>query len=259
VDSLQSYESGHGDALCPIQREAERSFCGDHTLTNSVTALEVREFAASTDRKISTLMDTISIMMQKARSDNSRNSPIQPGTRHLDIPLDTQHVRPPLHHAHTKHPSTLISITPAKPLPLPNVHIPNIRRGPESWKEAIKQWEEDNAVTGFRALKDWPEEWFTGSQRLHFAAKRSQRRAISDEYKRYVNCSTLHPSDGTVGRFNRDDEAFKAAYPEATKGIKQLLQAITDARVARGEAIARISKNGKPYERLERRLPVPQA
>ncbi|KAJ7898823.1 hypothetical protein B0H14DRAFT_3554223 [Mycena olivaceomarginata] len=32
VDSLQSYETGHGDALCPVPHEADKSFMGEHLL-----------------------------------------------------------------------------------------------------------------------------------------------------------------------------------------------------------------------------------
>jgi hypothetical protein len=136
-------------------------------------------------------MDTLSIMLQKARSED-RHPPVQthhPSTQQLSLRLDMQHVdaQQPSSDANLKQSSTLTTAAiSTKPLPLPDVQIPNIRRGPEAWKEAVKQWEEGDPDTGFKALKDWPEEWYTGSQRLHFATKRSQRRVIADEYRRYV-------------------------------------------------------------------------
>ena len=47
VDSLQSYESGHSDALCPVQREADKSFMGDHKLFEPVTVNEFRTISSS--------------------------------------------------------------------------------------------------------------------------------------------------------------------------------------------------------------------
>lgn len=37
IDSLQSYETGHSDALCPIQREADEWFMGEHQGSRPVT------------------------------------------------------------------------------------------------------------------------------------------------------------------------------------------------------------------------------
>ena len=187
VDSLQSYENGHGDALCPIQREADRSFCGDHVLTNPVTALEVREYAASTDRKISTMIDAITTIV-KTSLGNGRHSQIPIHNPSTSLRFDVQHfdvTRPSDGSCDVPSTSKTTNIcTPPRPLPLPSLHIPNISRGPGAWKEAVRQWEEGDPTNGLKALKDWPDEWYTGSQRLHFAAKRSQRRAIAEEYNR---------------------------------------------------------------------------
>lgn len=38
LDELTRYEKNHRDALCPIPREADKSFNGDHVLTAPVTA-----------------------------------------------------------------------------------------------------------------------------------------------------------------------------------------------------------------------------
>jgi hypothetical protein len=168
--------------LCPIQTEADRSFCGDHVLTNVVTAAEIRQYAASTDRKLSLLMDTFG----KLTAVPSCNSVAQTANAHLNVAIITQ--RPSSCDVPNDLPKTS-SAPPTKivpPKPLPNVKIPNIRRGPNAWKDAIKQWEEDDPVTGSKALRDWPEAWYTGTQRVLFATKRMQRSIIAAEYDRYV-------------------------------------------------------------------------
>ncbi|KAK2460228.1 hypothetical protein APHAL10511_007764 [Amanita phalloides] len=52
MDSLQSYELGHSDALCPIQHEADKSFMGEHQL---LQPLSRAEFHSLTSALISTI------------------------------------------------------------------------------------------------------------------------------------------------------------------------------------------------------------
>ena len=40
IDSLQSYETGHGNALHPIHTEPDKSFMSDHIAMQPVTAEE---------------------------------------------------------------------------------------------------------------------------------------------------------------------------------------------------------------------------
>lgn len=63
IDSLQSYETGHGDALCPIQREADEWFMGEHRGSQPVTQRDL-------DMKLDGLATRISnaIEQSKARS-----------------------------------------------------------------------------------------------------------------------------------------------------------------------------------------------
>ncbi|KAF8886647.1 hypothetical protein CPB85DRAFT_1258454 [Mucidula mucida] len=81
--------------------------------------------------------------------------------------------------------------------PPPGYTIPNIpkshkaRNGEPAWKLMIRQWDEQDAVTGI-ALKDWPESWYQGSNKALYST----------------------------------DEDFTKAYPAANRGIKQLLSAI---------------------------------
>jgi hypothetical protein len=110
-----------------------------------------------------------------------------------------------------------------------------------------------------KALRDWPAAWYTGAQRVVFAEKRRQQGLIASEYKRYApEPFSFVQITNLSTRLNRDDEAFKAAYPAAMKGIKELVRAITNARIERGEAVARTSKKGRLYEQLERQSPVVQ-
>ncbi|KAG1838793.1 hypothetical protein DFJ58DRAFT_616411, partial [Suillus subalutaceus] len=88
--------------------------------------------------------------------------------------------------------------------------IPDLPRGPEAWCTAVKQWEDPAASIGGKALKDWPEEWYTGPMRTVTGVKRNIRKVIAVEFY----------------RLQRDEGVFLEAYPEATRGVKPLFDAI---------------------------------
>lgn len=52
--------------------------------------------------------------------------------------------------------------------------------------------------------------------------------------------------------YERNEAEFLKAYPEALKGVTKLKAAIDDERTARGERVARTSKNGSPQDRGHR-------
>lgn len=52
LDELASYENDHRDALCPISRQANTSFNGDHILTPQISAAEMRELICAINRKL---------------------------------------------------------------------------------------------------------------------------------------------------------------------------------------------------------------
>ena len=55
LDELSSQETSHHDALAPIQREASKSFNGDHILTAPATTGEVRHLFESVERQFDKL------------------------------------------------------------------------------------------------------------------------------------------------------------------------------------------------------------
>ncbi|PCH39688.1 hypothetical protein WOLCODRAFT_86058, partial [Wolfiporia cocos MD-104 SS10] len=101
-----------------------------------------------------------------------------------------------------------------------------------AWREAIKQWELPDTVTGL-VLKDWPPEWFRGDMKGVLTMKCRTRQLIASEYER---CS-------------RVDTVFLEEYPEAARGIKALLRAINFKHAERDELKWHRSKNGEPHER----------
>ncbi|KAH7908328.1 hypothetical protein BJ138DRAFT_371218 [Hygrophoropsis aurantiaca] len=66
--------------------------------------------------------------------------------------------------------------------PLAGVCIPNLSKGPDAWRMAVKQWEQPDKSIGNVALKDWPREWYTGGMKATMAAKRRFRQVIAEEF-----------------------------------------------------------------------------
>lgn len=52
----------------------------------------------------------------------------------------------------------------------------------------MKQWNEDDPVTGAIALKIWEPEWYErGANKAAFGMKRMHRRYIAEVFERFVN------------------------------------------------------------------------
>ncbi|KAG1837085.1 hypothetical protein F4604DRAFT_1692457 [Suillus subluteus] len=268
LDELTQYEKNHRDALCPIPREGDKSFNGDHILTAPITAAETRELKMSFDRelnrlsgKVEEVLDKLTLSLASSPYPSLLPSPSQP-------PISVQ---PTVCHQAT-HPPSLLSgtetssipspvpvasasspfprIIPAlqvppsdhrqhcrgaakKTAPIPGVGIPDLLRGQEAWLAAVKQWEDPAASIGGKALKDWPEEWYTGPMCTITGVKRNIRKVIAIEFY----------------RLQRDHQVFLEAYPEATRGVKPLFDAIQRQREGHGEIPGRASKNGRPEVR----------
>ncbi|KAG2084446.1 uncharacterized protein F5147DRAFT_841905 [Suillus discolor] len=120
-----------------------------------------------------------------------------------------------------------------KNAPTPGIGIPDLPHGLEAWRAAVKQWEDPAASIGGKALKDWPEEWYTGDMRTINGVKRKIRKVITIKFYR------LHGDDGV----------FLEKYPEANREAEPLFDAIQRGREARGEITGRTSKNGQPEVR----------
>jgi len=73
-----------------------------------------------------------------------------------------------------------------KAAPVPGVGIPDLPRGSEAWCAAIRQWEDPAATIGGKALKEWPEEWYTGPMRTITGVKRNIRKVIATEFYWWV-------------------------------------------------------------------------
>lgn len=231
IDSLQSCESGFGDALNPNRLEAEKSFMGNHKVLGPVTAEEFHLTLTTLEREVTRLGELVTkVDPRQAVPFNHNFVPSHSRERisTSSIPTPNQRVVPShccqriTSHSHS--PASSFANQPAIPrppffplqspnearigtsydasvTPLPRLQpaliIPDIKRGPEAWWQMVKQWNEGEPENGLHIpLRDWPELWFTGSNKLLFSSKRNQRKVIAQEFIRCVPCSfrTLGPS-----------------------------------------------------------------
>ncbi|KAJ7042105.1 hypothetical protein C8F04DRAFT_1031060 [Mycena alexandri] len=244
LDSLQSYETGHGDALCPVPLEADKSFMGDHLLVRPVVTEEFRAVTSQIITHLNKLSLTPPACVCAHGSQGVLNSVASSRSGHRQFPASAttgtnagtiptpastaQPNRTPTPPARDESPIS-------KPTPLserveiiPGVVIPNLKKGAKAWLDAVRQWEHGDPVKGLTPLQDWPREWYSGGMRKVTGSKRSQRKLIFDEYE----------------RLERSEAEFVKLYPDAHKHISTLILAIRETNKSRGVIMGRRSKRG---------------
>ncbi|KAJ7151417.1 hypothetical protein C8R43DRAFT_1087984 [Mycena crocata] len=246
MDSLQSYETGHGDALCPIPKEADKSFMGDHLLVKPVVTEEFRMISSK-------LLTAIADISLGNRAVGGNSTSITPTVFSSIAATSSSQTAPSQEAALVPYVSLAIKTTPtdlsfssflssatnpaasvtSPPVPLseqvkliPGVFIPDLAKGDFAWREALRQWEEPNGR--LPPLRDWSVDWFTGGMRKVTGSKRNQRKLIAQEYY----------------RLGSNDEAFINAYPSASKRIGTLIKAIQASNKRLGLGQSRRSRRG---------------
>jgi len=59
LDSLQSFETGHGNVLHPIPLSTDQSFMGEHLAMQPASGEQVQQISECVDRKLDEIMKTI--------------------------------------------------------------------------------------------------------------------------------------------------------------------------------------------------------
>ncbi|KAK7054271.1 hypothetical protein R3P38DRAFT_2501152 [Favolaschia claudopus] len=221
LDSLQSYETGHGDALYPFRTEPDKSFMGEHKALQPPSTAEFRLFGAQILTKLDSIRASVSSDM--ARITVATSSCVN----HIPAQFHGQHTHS--HHASPEvsrpqptvtQPSSFTSSVsdensdPNSVVPVSGAIIPGVGRDSQSWKRAIDQWFKGDPDHGLQvALKDWPASWYSGKMRLVTGTLYSNRKLLAEEYER-LGCN---------------DEEFMQNYPEYPK-ITLLLNAIRQSK-----------------------------
>ncbi|KAF9071276.1 hypothetical protein BDP27DRAFT_1382450 [Rhodocollybia butyracea] len=190
MDSLQSYETGHGNALCPSRLEPAKSFMSDHSLDQPVTTNDFRRFAVAMISANRQVVDTMRIIPELTLAHMRQMT--FPGTESQGNALQpfscqsTASPDPPMEGISTQDHRPQKSLKAERSAPIPGVMVPDIpKHGEDLFMAVVKQWEEGDPSQGLTMpLKDWPVEWYTGSMRLVTGTKRSNRKLVADEYER---------------------------------------------------------------------------
>ena len=175
VDSLQSYESGHGDALHPIPLDPEKTFMGEHVALKPVTNHKFHQFRHSLNEKLDAIMSTVvsattsitgsgaehtQTLINKSRT-QIKHSPYgrpasisESASSLVSIPItdpveDSSCTLP----APINGPATTATAQRTLKFPILGVLVPDLGHSSGAWKRAIKQWEEYDPTTKC-ALKD---------------------------------------------------------------------------------------------------------
>ncbi|KAJ7473394.1 hypothetical protein FB451DRAFT_1468164 [Mycena latifolia] len=195
LDSLQSYESGHSDALNPHRLEPDKSFMGDHDVLKAPTVAEFRTFS----QQILTKLDHVSTDIRTSNKVSPNVLFPTTATAALSVQTATSGSRPVTASAAVAHTTSLIqlatspSLSVSEPMgeegastsiPIPGVSIPSVGKDSKSWRRAIDQWEHGDPSAGVIPLKDWPPEYYTGTMRLITGTLYSNRKLLAMEYKR---------------------------------------------------------------------------
>jgi hypothetical protein len=179
VDSLQSFENGHGDALHPIPVEANKLFMGDHVAIETVTGVEFRQFGTAVNQKLDDFIAAVAtcapvpktIAMSTPTPPTSFTLVTEPqlpvsctgdGIVNLSTALlavSSHQPLSPINESFTLlNPSSFMSLSSSSICSLRQISIPRLGRESGAWRRAVAQWEEIDPGTGI-ALRDWPSEW----------------------------------------------------------------------------------------------------
>ncbi|KAJ7916440.1 hypothetical protein B0H13DRAFT_2231652 [Mycena leptocephala] len=203
MDSLQSYESGHGDALNPHRLEADKSFMGDHDALKAPTVTEFRTLS----KQILNKLDGFSTQICTNHSPSSPDVPVLGSvttavvtsfsatlpTAAATVSSNLTSLIPPNNCSHSltspgqdpgQDPSPMDEDDAPTATPLPGASIPSVGRDANSWRRAVDQWEIGDPNAGLIPLKDWPPHYYTGSMRLFTGTLYSNRKLLALEYKR---------------------------------------------------------------------------
>lgn len=183
IDSLNTYEKGYSDALCPSFKNG--SF-GQSELAAPITKSDIPLLAKSVVSAVHSCGGPVSYPSAPNFSSTGYS---------VNAPVDFPSI-PPLNASKVVN----LSIQASAPLPekspvekkglgykndpLPGVYIPNLSRNEGAWREAVRQWEEGDLEKGLKPLREWPKAWYTGDMRLRTASKRNSRQRIWEEYER---------------------------------------------------------------------------
>ncbi len=195
MDSLIRQEEGHQDVLCLVPVDKLAPCLGEDDLSKPMTKGDACHLVES----VVTVMKTSLQSGMQFQSPEDATALILPTTTtHMAVaqaqPPDGSDSLSNSHDSRTSpsgtfqlselhQPSDSENWEQNRPLPVPGVYVSNISRTRDSWREAVKQWEEGDPSRSILPLKDWPLEWYTGAMWKYTISKQKARQIITEEYE----------------------------------------------------------------------------
>ncbi|PBK88145.1 hypothetical protein ARMGADRAFT_1034115 [Armillaria gallica] len=161
-------QSGHGDALYPIPKEADKTFMGDHVLEKPITTAKFHVFA---DAVLSWLSQSQPTCVCQVHTQVLLSSFMNPTPTHIvgEMTPESTPSQMPLPNPESNLNIMTLVVLPrslegsassiglglshcGQAPPIPGVAIPDIGKGLGAWKKAVKQWEEGDPAQGLLPL-----------------------------------------------------------------------------------------------------------
>ena len=208
VDSLQSFENDHADALYPRDVNKSEMYLAEGELYQPVTRAGLRADLQCAFAAAKVTCPIPSAVPQHAVG-NGHGLPTasmvmaaswqmtQTPAGHQLVSLPKPIIRPVA--AATAIRSVTVGIEPIRKtsqyecaplatchqqLTTPLIYIPNLPRGFHTWREAVCQWDEGVPEVGIPPLRDWDRALYTKAMREKIGTKRHTREIIAYEYNR---------------------------------------------------------------------------
>jgi len=200
---LYSYEEDHTDALCPIQRKADKSHAGEAALAQPLQTDEARRmfemhttYTQAAVREATFLaISTVNAVWARTSGGNLSPAPLLAASpQYVVTPppcsssnncvsMNRRGILMPLPgFQQASHNATTPSRRPA---PVPSRIIPKVPDGEEGWKQVIRDWEHADPSRSLTVpLKDWPPAWYSRSEcaSATLGSLRNQRKIIALEF-----------------------------------------------------------------------------
>jgi len=198
LDELYSYEEDHTDALCPIQREADKSHAGEAALAQPLQTDEARRMfemhtvytRAAVREAAFSAISTVNAVWAQTSSGNLSPAPLLAASSqyavtppHNCVSMNRRGILTPLPGFQ---PAPCNATTPShRPAPVPSRIIPKVPDGEEGWKQVVRDWEHADPSRSLTVpLKDWPPAWYSRSEcaSATLGSLRNQRKIIALEF-----------------------------------------------------------------------------
>ena len=213
LDSLQSFENDHADALYPGNVNNSDTYLGEGELHQPVTRAGLRadlqsmfaavkvtcpiqsavpQHAVGNGYGLPTTTTTVMAAASRQMTPAGPQLVVSPGPvippvaaaiAMQSVPVGIEPIPKTSQHVQSER-APLTTCHQQVSTPSWAIYIPNLSRSFHAWREAIHQWDEGVPEVGIPPLRDWDRALYTKAMREKIGMKRRTREIIAYEYNR---------------------------------------------------------------------------